>query len=55
MILALRCGVAVADSGRRGYGDPATRDPAQVRADLEDGKISAAGAKAYGAAPARTA
>jgi N-methylhydantoinase B len=35
-------------AGGGGYGDPAARDPAQVRADLADGKISAEGAKAYG-------
>jgi N-methylhydantoinase B len=37
-------------AGGGGYGDPAVRDPAQVRADLADGKISAEGAKAYGGA-----
>ncbi|HEV2956700.1 MAG TPA: hydantoinase B/oxoprolinase family protein [Xanthobacteraceae bacterium] len=35
-------------AGGGGYGDPAARDPAQVRADLADGKISPEGAKAYG-------
>jgi N-methylhydantoinase B len=34
-------------AGGGGYGDPAARDPAQVRADVEDGKVSEGGAKAY--------
>ena len=34
-------------AGGGGYGDPAARDPDNVRADLADGKISADGAKAY--------
>jgi N-methylhydantoinase B len=45
--------VVMETAGGGGYGDPAARDPARVRADLEDGKISAKGAEAYGAAPAR--
>ena len=36
-------------AGGGGYGDPARRDPAAVAADVADGKISAEGAKAYGA------
>jgi N-methylhydantoinase B len=36
-------------AGGSGYGDPARRDPEDVRADLADGKISAEGAKIYGA------
>jgi N-methylhydantoinase B len=35
-------------AGGGGYGDPARRDPHRVRADLADGKISAAGVKIYG-------
>jgi N-methylhydantoinase B/oxoprolinase/acetone carboxylase alpha subunit len=35
-------------AGGGGYGDVAARDPAKVRADLADGKISAEGVKAYG-------
>ena len=35
-------------AGGGGYGDPAHRDPAQVRLDLADGKISAEGAETYG-------
>ena len=35
-------------AGGGGYGDPATRDPDQVRLDIADGKISADGAKSYG-------
>jgi len=34
-------------AGGGGYGEPAARDPAQVGADLADGKISAEGAKIY--------
>jgi N-methylhydantoinase B len=40
--------VVMETAGGGGYGDPSARDPAQVRADLADGKISAQGAKAYG-------
>jgi N-methylhydantoinase B len=43
--------VVMETAGGGGYGDPATRDPAQLRADLDDGKVSAEGAKAYRAAP----
>jgi N-methylhydantoinase B len=39
--------VVMETAGGGGYGDPAARDPAQIRADVEDGKISADGAKAY--------
>jgi N-methylhydantoinase B len=39
--------VVMETAGGGGYGDPAARDPAQVRADLADGKISPEGAKAY--------
>jgi N-methylhydantoinase B len=35
-------------AGGGGYGDPVARDPAQVRADLADGKISVEGARVYG-------
>ena len=35
-------------AGGGGYGDPARRPPDQVRLDLADGKISPAGAEAYG-------
>jgi N-methylhydantoinase B len=35
-------------AGGGGYGDPAVRDPHQVRADLADGKISPEAAEAYG-------
>ena len=35
-------------AGGGGYGDPVQRDAQQVRADLADGKISAAGVKIYG-------
>jgi N-methylhydantoinase B len=40
--------VVMETAGGGGYGDPAAREPAQVRADLEDGKVSLEGAKAYG-------
>ena len=40
--------VVMETAGGGGYGDPASRDPAQVRADLADGKISPEGVKAYG-------
>jgi N-methylhydantoinase B len=40
--------VVMETAGGGGYGDPSARDPAQVRADLADGKISPEGAKAYG-------
>jgi N-methylhydantoinase B/oxoprolinase/acetone carboxylase alpha subunit len=46
--------VVMETAGGGGYGDPAARDPAKLRADLEDGKVSPDGAKAYGAAPAAT-
>jgi N-methylhydantoinase B len=39
--------VVMETAGGGGYGDPAARDPAQVRDDIADGKISAEGAKAY--------
>jgi N-methylhydantoinase B/oxoprolinase/acetone carboxylase alpha subunit len=39
--------VVMETAGGGGYGDPAARDPAQIRADLADGKISAEAAKAY--------
>jgi N-methylhydantoinase B/oxoprolinase/acetone carboxylase alpha subunit len=45
--------VVMETAGGGGCGDPDARDREKVRADLADGKISAAGAKAYGAAPAR--
>jgi N-methylhydantoinase B len=49
LVTTLRAGdrVVMETAGGGGYGDPAARDPAQVRADLEDGKISAEEAKAY--------
>ena len=34
-------------AGGGGYGDPVHRDPAQVRLDLADGKISAEAALVY--------
>jgi N-methylhydantoinase B len=40
--------VVMETAGGGGYGDPAERDPVQVQADVEDGKVSEAGAKAYG-------
>jgi N-methylhydantoinase B len=40
--------VVMETAGGGGYGDPAARDPAKLHADLEDGKVSAEGAKAYG-------
>jgi N-methylhydantoinase B len=40
--------VVMETAGGGGYGDPAARDPAQVGADLADGKISTEGVKAYG-------
>jgi N-methylhydantoinase B/oxoprolinase/acetone carboxylase alpha subunit len=45
--------VVMETAGGGGYGDPAARDPAKLRGDLADGKISTDGAKAYGTAPAR--
>jgi len=39
--------VVMETAGGGGYGDPAARDPAQLRADMEDGKVSAEGARAY--------
>jgi N-methylhydantoinase B len=49
LVTTLRAGdrVVMETAGGGGYGDPAARDPAQVRADLADGKISPEGAKAY--------
>jgi N-methylhydantoinase B len=49
-VTTLRTGdrVVFETAGGGGYGEPAQRDPAKVCADLEDGKISADGAKAYG-------
>ena len=40
--------VVMETAGGGGYGDPAARDRAQMSADLEDGKVSPEGAKAYG-------
>jgi N-methylhydantoinase B len=56
LVTTLRAGdrVVMETAGGGGYGDPAAREREKVRADLEDGKISAEGAKAYGTAPART-
>jgi N-methylhydantoinase B len=39
--------VVMETAGGGGYGDPAARQREKVRADLEDGKISTEGAKAY--------
>jgi N-methylhydantoinase B len=39
--------VVLATAGGGGHGDPARRDPEQVRADLANGKISAEGAAIY--------
>jgi N-methylhydantoinase B len=49
-VTTLRTGdrVVFETAGGGGYGAPAQRDPAKIRADLEDGKISADGAKDYG-------
>ncbi len=43
--------VVMETAGGGGYGDPAARDPAKLRTDVEDGKVSEAGAKAYLTAP----
>jgi N-methylhydantoinase B len=53
LVTTLRAGdrVVFETAGGGGYGDPAARDPQQVRADIADGKISADGAKAYGGSP----
>jgi N-methylhydantoinase B len=53
LVTTLRAGdrVVFETAGGGGYGDPAARDPEQVRADLADGKISADGAKAYAPVP----
>ena len=40
--------VTVGTSGGGGYGDPGSRDRASVEQDIADGKVSAAGAAAYG-------
>jgi N-methylhydantoinase B/oxoprolinase/acetone carboxylase alpha subunit len=39
--------VVMETAGGGGYGDPAARDPAKLRADLADGKVSNEGAKVY--------
>jgi N-methylhydantoinase B len=39
--------VVMETAGGGGYGDPAARDAAKLRADVEDGKVSEEGAKAY--------
>jgi N-methylhydantoinase B len=50
LVTTLRAGdrVVFQTAGGGGYGDPARRDPQEVRADLADGKISTEGARAYG-------
>jgi N-methylhydantoinase B len=53
LVTTLRAGdrVVFETAGGGGYGDPRCRDRASVRADLDDGKISAAGAEIYRAVP----
>ncbi|HML12498.1 MAG TPA: hydantoinase B/oxoprolinase family protein [Xanthobacteraceae bacterium] len=50
LVTTLRAGdrVVMETAGGGGYGDPAARERAKVRADLEDGKIGPEGAKPYG-------
>jgi N-methylhydantoinase B len=50
LVTTLRAGdrVVMETAGGGGYGDPAARGREKVRADLEDGKVSPEGAKAYG-------
>jgi len=40
--------VVMETAGGGGYGDPAAREREKLRADIEDGKVSAEAAKAYG-------
>jgi N-methylhydantoinase B len=49
LVTTLRAGdrIVFETAGGGGYGDPAQRDPDNVRIDLADGKISAEGAKLY--------
>ena len=56
LVTTLQAGdrVVMETAGGGGYGDPAARDPAKLRGDLADGKISTEGAKAYGITPAPT-
>ena len=50
LVTTLQAGdrVVMETAGGGGYGDPAARDPAQLRADVEVGKVSEEGARAYG-------